>query len=143
MIYESSNEFHKQRAITYFNKLITKGAVIEIVEKKPKRSIQQNRYMHMIFAWFGYETGYTLEEVKQEIFKKIVNPTLFYEGEVGDLVPLQRWRSTADLDSAELTIAIDKFRDFASKEAGVYLPAPNDLASLNHIEIELKNNQFF
>ena len=141
MIYDTSTDFQKQRAITRFKNLLDKNAVIEITEKKPKRTIQQNRYLHLIIAWFGYETGYTLDEVKQEIFKKIVNSNIFYEGEVGDLVPIQRWRSTADLDTAELTIAIDNFRDYSSREAGIYLPEPSDLTSINHLEIELKNNK--
>ena len=141
MIYDTSNEFQKQRSITRFKNLLDKKAVIEITEKKPKRTIQQNRYLHLILAWFGFETGYTLDEVKQEIFKKIVNPNIFYEGEVGDLVIIQRWRSTADLDTAELTIAIDNFRDYSSREAGIYLPEPSDLVSINQMEIELKNNK--
>lgn len=141
MIYQTNNEFDKQRAVTRFKKLLQKGAIIELTEKKPKRTIQQNRYLHLILAWFGYETGYTLDEVKQEIFKKIVNPNIFYEGEVGDLVSIQRWRSSADLDTAELTTAIENFRDYSSREAGIYLPEPSDLTALNHLEIELKNNQ--
>ena len=88
MIYETTNHFQKQRAISRFNQLLSKGATIEITEKKSKRSLNQNRYLHLILAWFGYETGYTLEETKQEIFKKIVNPQLFYEGEVGEVVPV-------------------------------------------------------
>ena len=54
---------------------------------------------------------------------------------------VQRWRSTADLDTKELTTAIDKFRDYSSAEAGIYLPEPKDLAILQDIEIELKNNK--
>lgn len=141
MIFQTANEFDKQRAITRFNKLLEKNAIIELTEKKPKRTIQQNRYLHLILAWFGYETGYTLEETKQEIFKKVVNPNIFYDGEVGEIIPIQRWRSTADLDTAELTTAIDNFRDYASREGGIYLPDPSDLTSINHMEIELKNNQ--
>ena len=141
MIFQTANEFDKQRAITRFNKLLEKNAIIELTEKKPKRTIQQNRYLHLILAWFGYETGYTLEETKQEIFKKVVNPNIFYDGEVGEIVPIQRWRSTADLNTAELTTAIDNFRDYASREGGIYLPDPSDLTSINHMEIELKNNQ--
>lgn len=141
MIFQTANEFDKQRAITRFKKLLEKNAIIELTEKKPKRTIQQNRYLHLILAWFGYETGYTLEETKQEIFKKVVNPNIFYDGEVGEIIPIQRWRSTADLDTAELTTAIDNFRDYASREGGIYLPDPSDLTSINHMEIELKNNQ--
>lgn len=141
MIYKTQNKYHCQRAVVRFQKLIEKGATIELTEKKPRRTIQQNRYLHLILGWFAYETGYTLQEVKQYIFKHLVNPEIFYDGEVGELVPVQRWRSTADLDTAELTTAIDKFRNYSSAEAGIYLPDPRDLVALQEIEIELKNNK--
>lgn len=141
MIYKTQNTHHRKRAITRFEQLLKNGATIELTEKKPKRSISQNRYLHLILGWFAYETGYTLQEVKQYIFKQLVNPAIFYDGEVGELVPVQRWRSSADLDTKELTIAIDKFRDYSSSTAGIYLPEPKDLATLVDLEIELKNNK--
>ncbi|WP_314060117.1 recombination protein NinB [Empedobacter brevis] len=141
MIYNTSNLVERQKAITRIKKLLENKAVIEIIEKKPTRTIKQNRYLHLILGFFASETGYTLEEVKQEIFKKIVNPALFYEGEIGELVSIQRWRSTADLDTLEMTQAIEKFRDYSSAEAGIYLPSPDEKDFLLQIEIELKNNQ--
>ncbi len=140
MIYKTTNIHHRQRAIERFKFLLDKKATIELTEKKPKRTIKQNSYLHLILGWFGFEFGYTLEEVKQDIFKKIVNPVIFYEGEFGELVPIQRWRSTASLDTRELTIAIDNFRDYASREAGIYLPSPDEKDFLDEIYIELKNN---
>lgn len=141
MIYQTENALQRHRAIDKFKKLLEKQATIEIIEKKPKRTYKQNRYLHLILGFFSLETGYTLEETKQEIFKKIVNPSLFYEGEVGEIVPIQRWRSSASLDTSEMTIAIEKFRDYSSSQAGIYLPSPDEKEFLNSIEIELKNNQ--
>lgn len=141
MIYNTSNLVERQKAITRIKKLLENKAVIEIIEKKPKRTYKQNRYLHLILGFFSLETGYTLEETKQEIFKKIVNPSLFYEGEVGEIVSIQRWRSSAALDTSEMTIAIEKFRDYSSSEAGIYLPSPDEKDFLLQIEIELKNNQ--
>ena len=141
MIYNTSNLVERQKAITRIKKLLENKAVIEIIEKKPKRTYKQNRYLHLILGFFSLETGYTLEETKQEIFKKIVNPSLFYEREVGEIVSIQRWRSSAALDTSEMTIAIEKFRDYSSSQAGIYLPSPDEKEFLNSIEIELKNNQ--
>ncbi len=139
-IYKTQNTHHRQRAITRFTQLIEKKSTIELTEKKPKRTVSQNRYLHLILGWFAYETGYTMQEVKQYIFKQHVNANIFYDGEIGELVTIQRWRSTADLDTKELTTAIDNFRNYASAEAGIYLPEPSDLATLQDMEIELKNN---
>lgn len=135
------------KAIEKFKWLLKNEKNIELKVKHPKRSISQNSYLHLIFSWFGIETGYSVEEVKQEIFKKYVNPSLFYEGEVEEIkgIKIERWRSTADLDTSQMTLAIDKFRNFASQELGIYIPEPKDLALLQEIENEISknNNQQF
>lgn len=145
MIYDSTSKFDCERAITVLKGFIAKGKKFELKAKHPKRSISQNSYLHLILTWFGLGTGYTLEEVKQDIFKKHVNPQLFYEGEFGDLIKIERWRSTASLDTAEMTLAIDRFRNFSSIECSIYLPEPGDLAVLQELEIEIskhKNQEF-
>ena len=49
-------------------------------------------------------------------------------------------RSSANLDTKEMTTAIERFRNYASKEAGIYLPSPEDLSQLQEIENQTKNN---
>lgn len=141
MIYDAKNPLHQKQAIEKLNYFISKEKRFELKAKHDKRSISQNSYLHLILSLFGVETGYTLEEVKQEIFKKHVNSSLFYDGEMKGIVNVSRWRSTADLDTAEMTLAIDRFRDFASQELGIYLPEPNDLVLLQEIENELSKNK--
>ena len=51
------------------------------------------------------------------------------------------FRSSRDLDTAEKTITIDKFRNYSSKEAGVYLPGPDEKRFLQQIEIDASKNQ--
>lgn len=145
MIYDPTNPLQKNQAIEKVKYYISKGKRFELKSKNDKRSISQNSYLHLILTWFGIETGYTLEEVKQEIFKKHVNPNLFYEGQKEKIhgIIIDQWRSTASLDTAEMTLAIERFRDFASKELGIYLPEPKDLALLQEMENEISkfNNQ--
>ena len=143
MIFNANNEFDIQRAKERLGYLIDKKKTFEITEKKSKRTYSQNNYIHLLFAWFALEYGETPEYVKQEIFKKLVNPQIFLTeyvnyktGEVREA-----WRSTADLNTKEMTTAIDNFRDYASKEAGIYLPTPDDLNSLNEIERQVNNLQ--
>lgn len=142
MLYDCSNALEKKKAKARCDYLIEKGKVLEIKEKRPKRSYSQNNYLHLILSYFGLQTGYTLQEVKQEIFKKIVNPSIFYEGEFGEVVKVERWRSSADLNTLEMTTAIDRFRDYSTAQAGIYLPTPDDLVSLREIEREIENNQY-
>lgn len=143
MIFNASNEFDIQRAKERLDYLIEKKKTFEITEKKPKRTYSQNNYIHLLFAWFALEYGETPEYVKQEIFKKLVNPQIFLTEYVNYKTGEVRaaWRSTADLNTKEMTTAIDNFRDYASKEAGIYLPTPDDLNSLNEIERQVNNLQ--
>lgn len=140
MIYDSNNKSDCLKAIEYLKKIISKGKKFELKVKHPKRTISQNNYLHLILTWFGIETGYTLEEVKQDILKKIVCPELFYEGEHGPL-KVERFRSTASLDTAEMTLVIDRFRNWASIEFNIYLPEPDDLALIEKLEIEISKHQ--
>jgi len=143
MIYNSTNPLQKNQAIEKLKYFISKGKTFELKAKHPKRSISQNSYLHLILTWFAIETGYTMEEVKQEIFKKHVNSTLFYDGEFEGKIQgfkIERWRSTANLDTAETTLAIDRFRNFSSQELGIYLPEPKELALLQDLENEISKH---
>ncbi len=142
MIYELTKRFDRDRAVQKFKKAMDNESRIEIKLKHPKKSIQHNAYAHLLFSWFGLEYGETMEYVKQEIFKKIVNPDLFKTEYVNLKTGEVRedWKSFADLDSGQTTIAIDKFRTWSSKEAGIYLPEPTDLAAINEIEKQVINN---
>lgn len=145
MIYNAKSEFDIHRARSRLEYLIEKGKTFEIIEKKPKRSLSQNNYLHLILSFFALEYGETLEYVKQEIFKKQVNREIFKTEYINPKTGEVReaWRSTSSLDTKEMTLAIDRFRNFSSKEAGIYLPAPEDMVYLNEIEREIKkyNNQ--
>lgn len=141
MIYNPEKQIDVSRAIERLKFFIENKRVFELTEKRKKRTISQNAYLHLLFGWFALETGYTTEEVKQEIFKKIVNPNTFYEGEFGNIITIERWRSTANLSTQEMTLCIDRFRDYASKEAAIYLPQPSDLVMLQEMEIQISNNQ--
>lgn len=143
MIYNPEKPIDVQNAIEKIKYLISKKKLFELKAKRERRTISQNSYLHLLFSWFALETGYTTDEIKQDIFKKIVNPTLFYEGEFGSIIKIERWRSTASLNTEEMTLAIDRFRDYSSKEAGIYLPEPSDLALIKEIEIQITNNQHY
>lgn len=141
MIYNSSIESDRKRAIERFKWLIGKGKQFELTQKNPVASRSQNNYLHLILGWFAIEYGDTLEYVKQEVFKKLVNPNIFetefLNKKTGEL--RKAWRSSEDLDSAELTTAIDRFRNYSSKEFGLYLPEPHEHEHLNEIEKQMKN----
>ena len=137
MIYDTSNHFEMQKAETRFKFLCENKKTIEIVDKKLKRTYKQNRYLHLIIGLFSLELGYTLNEGKL-IYKKL-SPNVYIYEKKG-----QRFlRSSADLNTGEMTISIDKFRNYSSSELGVYLPSPDEVHFLNQIETQIKNNQHY
>lgn len=141
MIYNLSIDYEKQQAVTRFKNLLDKGKKVELKVKHPKKSVSHNAYAHLLFSWFALEYGDTMEYIKQEVFKKLVNPVIFKTEFVNEKTGEVResWRSFADLDSGEATIAIDRFRTWSSKEAGIYLPEPGDIAFLEEIEKQISN----
>lgn len=128
------------QAETYFEKLKESACVIEL-KKKVNRTLSQNRYLHLIISWFAVETGYTLEDVKREYFKKLCNPEIFLKEQKGILGEIISIRSSADLDSKEMTTAIERFRNWSAKEAGIYLPDANEDEWLKQIEIEISKHE--
>lgn len=144
MIYDPNNPYEKEEAIEYFNKLINGTKPIEVKSKNPKRTLSQNNYMHLILAYFGIEYGYSLAEVKLDYFKRKVNKDIFVirttNKQGKEIITV---RSSADLDSMEMTTAIERFRNWSSAVAGIYLPSPNEDQFLIHIQKEIERNKEF
>lgn len=138
MIYDLNNILDKERFKRRCNQLYKAGEMVELSAKKKRRTIPQNAYLHLILGWFAMETGNRLEFVKQEYFKKHINPEIFVI-EVDDayLGKVQVLRSSRDIDTTQMTTAIDRFRTWASSEADIYLPSPNEQDFLQEIEMEM------
>ncbi len=144
MIYDTSNPLGKANFLLRAKKLAESGKVIELTEKKPRRSLPQNKYLHVLLAYFGTQTGSTLEWVKQQYYKKLVNPDLFIrEKEDKYLGKIKVLRSSADLDTSEFSLSIEKFRNWASQEAGIYLPSADEYIIIQQMEIEIERNKEF
>lgn len=125
-------------------KLAEKGVIVDLTEKKPRRSLPQNKYLHVILAYFGAQTGNTLEWVKQQYYKKLVNPDLFIrEKKDKYLGMIKVLRSSADLDTAEMSLSIERFRNWAAQEAGIYIPSADEAILIQQMEIEIERNKEF
>lgn len=143
MKYNLSIRTDQERFKRRCNELYKAGKVVELTSTE-KRSLSQNNYLHLILTWFAMETGYSMDFVKAEYFKKLCNPDLFctetvckFTGQV-----LTELRSTADLTTAEITTAIERFRNWSQEAAGIYLPEPHERDFLQQIEIEASRNNF-
>lgn len=139
MIYDLSNPYDREKFKRRVNALYQRQNVVELSEHKPRRTTPQNSYLHLLLGMFAMETGNTLEFVKQEYFKRLVNPDLFverrYDKYLGEIEVL---RSSRDLNTGDMTTAIERFRNWAAAEADIYLPAPNEQEFLDSIEREMQ-----
>lgn len=127
MIYDSSSPTEAGKALDYLLTLTKRGNVIEVKKVNPKRSTQQNSYLHLLLGLYAMETGHRLEEAKV-IYKRYANPELF----VYKKDNMYFLRSSADLDVAEMTKSIDRFREFAA-EQNIDLPSamtPEEMRSI-------------
>ena len=92
MIYDLNNILDKERFKRRSNDLYKKKAVVELTEKKRKRTLSQNSYLHYLLGYYAMETGNTIEYVKREYFKKLCNPSLFlipkHDKYIGDVYGL-------------------------------------------------------
>lgn len=145
MLYDLSKQIDVQRLRDRLNIAKDKKQVVEFTVKKPNRSLSQNAYLHLIIGYWSNETGYRREYTKQRIFKQHCNPDLFvyevtnrFTGEV-----TLELKSSSVLDTTQMKLAIDRFRNWAVMESGIYLPEPNEEQFLQDIEIELSKNKEF
>lgn len=142
MIYNLDNPWEVQNLKEYLANLIKKGGMVELKRKSPLRSLAQNRYCHLLLGYFSTEFGYTIEETKFSIFKKQVNPEIFLRRRVNKRgEEIQYVRSTAELTTAEMNTAIERFRNYSAIECQFYLPAPNENQFLEYIEKEIEKHK--
>ena len=139
MVYNLSNQLDVQNAKTRLELLIKRGCIVELTEKKQKRSLNQNAYLHLLLGYFASQTGNTLEWVKQQYYKKLCNPDIFI-GEREDLFlgRVKYVRSSADLRTDEMNLSIERFRNWSAAEAGIYLPEATSEAEIAALQVEVE-----
>lgn len=143
MIYDLSNALHLESFKLRCNALVKKRVIVELTERKPRRTSQQNRYLYVIIGLLASELGETTEYVKEQYFKRLCNPEIFIRTKEDQFRGnIEVVRSTGDLDTAEMSTAIDRFRNWAATE-GYYLPSPEDDAMLAMAEREIIRNNTY
>lgn len=118
-----------------------KGHKLNITKVSGNRTISQNAYLHLILGWFALYTGYSMEEVKLDIFKRTCNSAIFrviHTSKSG--IPVYSVRSTRELTKEEMSVAIERFRNYSANN-GLYLPSAEEKAFLDHIKNELEKSK--
>ena len=142
MQYDLTSDFQRKAFLSRVDSLMERGAVVELTEKT-FRSKNQNSYLHLLLGVVAMETGNTLEDVKREYFKDLVNPDIFrYYRTDNRGNTIRVYRSSADVSKEEMSIAIDRFKRWGA-ENGIYMPDPGDESLLRQIEIDMGRNKAY
>ena len=136
MLYYLKDDFSRNKCIARFNHLLENAVLVELTDAT-RRSSAQNNYLHTIIGAVALFVGESLEYVKQEVYKRMVNPEIYVVEKdnrtLGHIVSL---RSSRDLNKAEMSLSIDRFRKWAA-EQGIYTPSPEDLSMISRISAEM------
>ena len=140
MLFNPQNPYDLERADEYYRK-VREGQDPFEIKRKAHRTLSQNAYLHLILGYFASQYGCTEDEAKLDFFKRTVNlPTFCPDGGTRkDGKP--KLRSTRALDKAEMSTAIDRFRNWSAIVAGIYLPSAEDHQMLIHAAQEIERNK--
>ena len=142
MQYDLTSDFQRKAFLSRVDSLMERGAVVELTEKT-FRSKNQNSYLHLLLGVVAMETGNTLEDVKREYFKDLVNPDIFrYYRTDNRGNTIRVYRSSADVSKEEMSMAIDRFKRWGSQN-GIYMPNSGDESLLREIAIEMGRNKAY
>jgi len=142
MRYDLSNQYKVQCFNEYCKKLIEKKAIADLVERKKKRTIDQNALYWVWLSCIEKETGNDKNEMHllyranflskpDERITNIIIPELwervktkilnyrYFKGldEIINIIS----ESTTDQDTKGMTIYVDKVKDHANREMGIIL----------------------
>lgn len=96
-----------------------KRLAMTLKEYREQRTSPQSRYYYgVVVALMADELGYERDEMHEALAFKFLSIS-------GPDDPLPRRRSTADLDTGEMTTYIEQCRRLAA-ELGIYVPDPNE-----------------
>lgn len=105
-----------------FNLLSNGEYTLEIKKKTRKRTFDQNALMWMWFTCIEDGTGTDKQDVHDYYCKKFLCRTI-YINEKKEIVI----RGTSKLNTAEMTIFLNKVQADAATEFGIRLPSPDDV----------------
>lgn len=130
-------------ALDFINLSKDRGFEIELKRFYPKRSNPQNRYLHLALQYFAHCYGCTLTEAKEIYFKQYACREIFLvqtEDRNGNRA--KYFRSTADLNTVEMSSAIQNFIAYASCN-GIEIPPPDDELAIRYCEREIEKTQVY
>ena len=119
MIFNLNNPYEADKFKEYVNRMYQQKSVVEVKKKLPNRTLAQISYLHFLLGFFEIKYG----------CKKGMEVTCL--------------RSSAELTTGEMTLSIERFRNWSASVADIYLPAANEHQMLIYAQQEIQRNQEF
>lgn len=129
--------------LDFINKAKEQNIEIELKKFREKRTGRQNNYLFFCLAWFAHEYGCSEVEAKEVFLKRIAAPHIFevnFTDDKGNEITY--YRSTADLDTLEMTNAIANFRAYADMN-GHPIPSPEEQDLIRYCEQQLEKTKCY
>jgi hypothetical protein len=102
----------------YSFKLIEDAAKVELKRVNPPRSLNQNKYLHVVINLYAIAYGQSSHEAKTDL-KRDFGMVYVSKGK-------RYLKSTADLDTKQMTEFIEWIRNRAAKELAYYIPTSEE-----------------
>ena len=126
-----------------------KGVVTLDYETNAHRTLSQNSYLHLLINYVAARIGVTADYCKTNYFKLAANREIFTPEEKRD--PFSgntylRMPSTASLSTEDMSLAIDRFRNWAAdteQGPGIDTPEADDARWLATCRNEIRNAKAF
>lgn len=123
MNYDLTNKENRKRFIARCNSLLKNQRNNVVLIDESNRTLNQNRYIHVLCRILAQDVGVTEEYAKQVYFKELANQNIFVtctkDPLTGEMV--KTTRSTCNLTIEEMRRAISGFIKWAA-ENGYLLP---------------------
>jgi len=140
-IYNTAYEPQTKSLLMNVNKAVEDKKIVKFGIHRPKRTRKQQGYMEVLFGMTAVFMKDTKQWVKQVLFKEIINPDIFRSEYTNKIMTRVFWRSTADLDTREASICVERLRNYVAENVGEYLPEPHEDLTPYENEIAKYENQ--
>jgi len=128
MIYDLSKSHDLETVKFKLNKYTEEKKVIELKLKTVKKTIQQNKYVHVIINMFAIEFGYTTGESKTLLKREFANFMVYEKGNDRFLM------SISDLTKDQLQVWIEWIINYSASN-GLLIPSSEEYLD-NQFEID-------
>lgn len=121
MLINPASPYDRERADTYYRKLMSGTDPFEIAKKNKRRSLSQNALFHMWCQVLADHLGYTsLRECKYDVKNNILGLRERVDRFTGRTVMVEY--HTSEMTVKELSSFMDRMKTWAQTEFGCYLP---------------------